>query len=73
MDIREPTRFLQWCTIVNGALFLDSFALFAIGGTDFVYRTHGLWFALPPDTVSAFLYMFLGTDKIAILLFNLVP
>ena len=68
MDIRKLARFLLWCTIVNGAFLLVSFALFDINGTDFVHRTHGIWFALPPNAVSAILYMFLGTDKIAILI-----
>ena len=73
MDIRKLTRFLLWCTIVNGGLLLVSFAVLAIGGTAFVYETHGIWFALPPETFAAILYIFLGTYKIAILIFNLVP
>ncbi len=73
MDIRKLTRFLLWCTIINGALLIVSFAVFAIGGTGFVYRAHGQWFALPPETFNAILYAFLGAYKIAILVFNLVP
>ena len=73
MDILKLTRFLLWCTIVNGGLLIVSFAVFAIGGTDFVYKTHGTWFALPPETFAAIVYMFLGTYKIAILIFNLIP
>jgi hypothetical protein len=73
MDIRKLTRFLLWCTIINGALLIVSFAVFTIGGTDFVYRTHGIWFSLPQETFNAIIYLFLGTYKIAILVFNLVP
>ncbi|MDH3911536.1 MAG: hypothetical protein OEU09_09575 [Rhodospirillales bacterium] len=73
MDIRKLTRFFLWCTIINGALLIVSFAAFAIGGTDFVYQTHGKWFSVTPETFNAVLYLFLGLYKIAILVFNLVP
>ena len=73
MDTRKLTKFLLWCTIINGALLVVAFAVFAVGGTDVVYKTHGIWFALPPETFSAIVYMFLGTYKIAILVFNLIP
>jgi len=73
MDIRKLTRFFLWCTIINAALLIFSFAVFAIGGTDFVYQTHGKWFSVPQETFNAMLYMFLGMYKIAILVFNLVP
>ena len=73
MDIRKLTRFLLWCTIINGGLLIVSFAVFAIAGTEFVYQMHGQWFAVPRETFNATLYMFLGTYKIAILVFNLVP
>ncbi len=73
MDIRKPTRFPLWCTIVNGALPIVSFAVFAIGGTEFVYQTHGKWVAVPRETFDAILYMLLGIYKIAILVFDPVP
>ncbi len=73
MDIRKLTRFFLWCTIVNGAVLIVSFAVFAIGGTEFVYQMHGKWFAVPRETFDAILYLLLGIYKIAILVFNLVP
>jgi hypothetical protein len=73
MDMRKLTRFFLWCTIINGALLIVSFAVFAIGGTEFVYEMHGKWFAVPPETFNAILYLFLGIYKVAILIFNLVP
>ncbi|MDH3595236.1 MAG: hypothetical protein OEM93_10335 [Rhodospirillales bacterium] len=73
MDIRTLTRFLLWCTIVNGAVLIVSFAVFAIGGREFVYQAHGKWVAVPRKTVDAVLYLLLGIYKIAVLVFNLIP
>lgn len=73
MDIPKLSRFLLWCTVINAAVLIVAFAVFALGGTEFAYRLHGRWFALPPETFGAIVYMFLGAYKIAILVFNLVP
>jgi hypothetical protein len=73
MDMRKLTRFLLWCTVINGALLIVSFAVFALAGTDFVYRAHGQWFALSRESFDALLYQLMGAYKIAILVFKLVP
>lgn len=72
MNMDTVRTFLMWCTIINGALLLLSFLIFASAG-DWVYRMHTRWLAMPREAFNVAIYCFLGFFKIIFLLFNLVP
>lgn len=73
MDTQKLTAFFLWCTIINAALLILSFAFLALGGLDFTYQWHGAWFAMTREAFGTTMYTLLGVYKIAILVFNLVP
>jgi len=74
MDIEMLTRFFMWCTILNVALLFLSFLIVAFGfGSDFVYRMHSKWFAMPRDAFNSALYLLIGVYKILVFVFNIVP
>ena len=72
MDTETLTRFLMWCTIVNGGLLILTF-LICVFGVDWVYRMHSKWFPMPRETFNVVIYSFLGLFKIFFLVFNVVP
>jgi len=72
MDIQTLTRFLMWCTIMNGAL-LVLWATMCMLVPDLVYRTQRKWFPLLRETFDVVIYSFLGLFKIVFLVFNVVP
>ena len=72
MDIQTLTRFLMWCTILNGAL-LVLWATTGLLGQDLVYRVQSRWFPIPRETFNVVFYSFLGFFKIVFLVFNVVP
>ncbi|MBN2032887.1 MAG: hypothetical protein JW836_06385 [Deltaproteobacteria bacterium] len=72
MHLEVLRSIFMWCTIINGALLILSFLICAYAG-DFVYRMHGMWFAVPRETFNVVLYSFIGFFKMVFLVFNLVP
>ncbi len=72
MDICKLTTFFMWSTIINAALLTLSTVILIIA-SDFVYRVHTRWFAMPRPTFNAIIYSFLGAFKIALIVFNIVP
>jgi hypothetical protein len=65
-------NFLLWCTIINYGILAVWFLFFAIAH-DFIYRLHGRWFRLPPETFDALHYMGMAVFKIGVLILNVVP
>ena len=72
MDIHTVKAFFLWCTIVNGALLILSFLMFACAG-DWIYGIHSKWFPMSREAFNVAIYSFLGLFKIFVLVFNLVP
>ena len=72
MDIETVRAFFMWCTIINVVLLALSFVMLAFAG-DWVYRMHGRWFPMPRETFNVVIYSFLGSFKMFVLAFNLVP
>ena len=72
MDIVTLTRFLTWCTLINGGILLF-WTLFLVCAPDLVYRTQRRWFALSRSTCMAVIYALVGLYKMLFLCFNLVP
>jgi len=72
MDVQMLTRFLMWCTILNGGLLIYSFLICTFSG-DWVYRMHSKWFPMPRETFNVVIYSFIGLFKIFVFVFNVVP
>ncbi len=72
MDIQMLTSFFMWCTILNVGCLVLSFLMLAFAG-DFVYRMHTKWFPMQRETFNVVLYSFLGTYKMLVIFFNVVP
>ena len=72
MDTETLTRFLMWCTIINGALFVV-WASVSITARDLVYRMQSHWFPMPRETFIVVFYSVLGLFKIVFLVFNVGP
>lgn len=72
MDIATLTRFLFWCTIVNGGL-LVYWAVWILLAPELVYRTQSRWVPISRETFHVAMYSLLGLFKVAFLFLNLVP
>ncbi|HKY56713.1 MAG TPA: hypothetical protein VJL80_01585 [Aeromicrobium sp.] len=66
------TEFFGWCTVLNLGIYLISVvALFAMRS---VVVSQGLrWFGVSEEAVLQTTYQWIGTYKLAIILFALVP
>jgi len=72
MDIPTLQSFFGWCTVLNAmALVLAGIILAACG--DVVYRLHSFLFRLTRDQYNGAVYGWLGTYKMAVTVFFLVP
>jgi len=63
---------LLWCTVINYALLVVWFVLFALPH-EWMYRIWGRWFRLTAEQFDAVSYAGIVLYKMGILLFNLVP
>jgi len=63
---------LAWCTVINMGLLLF-WALFFMLAHDFMYRFHGKWFKLSPETFDTVHYAGMALFKIGFIFLNLVP
>lgn len=65
-------QFLIWSTVINHIVLCIWFAAFA-GARNWLYRLHGRWFRLAPETFDAIHYGGMTLYKILVLAFNVVP
>ena len=72
MTVQELQSFFMWCTIINFALLLLSFFFCTVAG-GWVYKVHSRLFPMSRDAFNVTMYRFLGTFKMLVLVFNLVP
>lgn len=72
MDIETARTFFMWCSIINGALLIFTFLIFALVG-NFVYRMHSKLFPISKDAFTIVLYCSIGIYKIFFIVFNLIP
>lgn len=63
---------LLWCTIINVGIFAIWFLAFAFA-RDWMHRFHGRWFRLGAEEFDSLQYRLMGTFKLLIIVFNLVP
>ncbi len=72
MDSKMLQQFLMWCSILDiGFLLLWTAAFCLI--PDFIYRQKCLWGELSREAFNAANYRLLGTFKIIVIVFNVVP
>ena len=72
MTLDQLTELFKWMTICNVAVFLIS-AVLTIMFKGFVCRMHGMIFGIDKEELPMALYKYLGTHRIFILTFNLIP
>ena len=72
MTMNEIKDFLLFCTIVNYVMLLIWAGAFILAH-DWMYKLHSRWFKLSQESFDSALYLMLGTYKILIVFFNLVP
>ena len=72
MDLQSLESFFMWCTIINGAIYLE-WLLFFIFAPDFVYRMQSRLFPIPRETYNVVIYSLLGAFKLFLIFFNIVP
>ncbi|KFZ37886.1 hypothetical protein HR45_08560 [Shewanella mangrovi] len=72
MSLTQLVDFFQWMTLINVGLLMFS-ALMVSSFKSLIFRFHGQMFGLAPEQISLVLYGFLGTYKLLIFVFNLVP
>lgn len=72
MTIEQITELFKWMTFINVGVFLVT-SLGTIAFKGFVCKMHGMIFGIDKDKVPMVLYGYLGTYRIFILVFNLVP
>ncbi len=72
MDIKTLTDFFMWCTIIDVSLLTLAILIFILA-PDFVFRLQSRWFPISKESFNVLSYAFIGTFKIFILVFNIVP
>lgn len=72
MNLNDLKDVLLWCVLFNYLFLLLWWGLFTFA-RGWMYRLHGRWFQLSPETFDALHYGGLAFYKIGVLLFNLVP
>ena len=72
MSVETVTTFFGWCTIINfGLLLISSIGIVAMRNT--ITRIHARMFGLDDATLSQLYFQYLGTFKIAAIVFSFVP
>ncbi len=72
MNVLLLKEFFMWMTVINLGMLMIS-AVMCIAHKDFIVRVHGKLFGLPPESIKATLYGFLGVYKIVFIVFVFVP
>ena len=72
MTLEILRKFLAWCLVINFGLLVVWFLGFMVA-RDLIYRFHGKWFRLKPETFDAMHYAGMGIFKGCVFIFNLVP
>jgi hypothetical protein len=72
MNIEMLREFFGWCLVLNAGLLIFTFVVITtLRG--FAAEFHAKMFKLEPAQVQLEFYRYLGSYKIAIIVFNLVP
>ena len=72
MNLETLTLFFQWMTILNVGL-LVLWSVFFLFLPDLTYRTQSAFVSIPRETWNVVMYCFLGSFKIVVLVFVVIP
>ena len=72
MNVEIVTAALGWCTLINFVL-LAWWLLFVVFAHDWTYRLHTRWFRLSEEKFDSIHYSLMGSFKLIVVVFNLVP
>lgn len=72
MNIEQLADFFMWMSIVNIGLLILTAVLFIVLGKT-VRRLHGRLFGIDESQVALVAYGYLGTYRLLVLVFNIVP
>jgi len=72
MDGNSLIAFFGWCSIINFCVFVY-WAGMVLLAPRWIYRHSSAWFEFSESQFSAIQYVFLGSFKLFIIFFNLVP
>lgn len=72
MSVEIITAVLGWCTLINFAL-LAWWLLFVVFAHDWTYRVNARWFKLSEEKFDSIHYTLMGSFKMLVIVFNLVP
>ena len=72
IEMNTLTIFLGWCSVINiGVLLFSTMMLILMKGS--ISRIHSKLFNVRQDDLVPIYFQYLGSYKIAIFIFNLVP
>ena len=72
MSLQQLEELFLWMTVLNAGIFILT-AVLAMTLRGFVGRLHGRLFGIDEEQVAVVTYGYLGTYRLLILVFNLVP
>jgi len=72
MTIDKAIRALGWCTVINIAVYMMWFLMFALAH-DWMYGFMGHWIHVSVDVFDAMNLAGIGLYKIGVIMFNLTP
>ena len=72
MEVITLKEVFTWMVVVNLILYAWT-AVMCATAKGWIQRVHGKMFGLPPETINAFLYGYLGFYKVVFIVFVLVP
>lgn len=72
MTLELLRAFFGWCAILNLILLMVWFGLF-VGARGALFRLHGRWFNLAPQTFDAIHYAGMAGYKLSLWMFFLIP
>jgi hypothetical protein len=70
--LAEITKWLEWMTIINLAMYVFSVVLLLLL-KETTYRMHSKLFAMDQSQVAAITYTYFGIYKLLIIVFNIAP
>lgn len=72
MELEALRAFLGWCTLFNFGILIYWYIM-VISARDWVYRLHSRWFPISREAFNTAMYCFIGSMKLLVLFFNLIP
>ena len=72
MTVELVQNALGWCALINLALMIWWFLMFAVAH-DWMHRMHSRWFDISAERFDSIHYAGMAIYKMAIIFFNIVP